>query len=167
MGRITSTPGPQHPAGIGASPDVQTSGHATPAPQPLPVGRRSPIQSALRAGLAQAPRTSATALPQSSVARLPSSGERLTPPREIAAPGANEASGSRSAPAHAADLKPVVVLDWDDCLRYEKGMNYQLVHNALEIAASMHAQSLPELRAAVDRLRGRMARGEQPARAIR
>ncbi|OHU99617.1 type III effector protein [Ralstonia solanacearum] len=162
MGRITSTPGPQNPSGIGASPDVQTSGHATPAPQPLPVGRRSPIQSALRAGLAQAPRTSATALPQSSVARLPSSGERLTPPREIAAPGANEASGSRSAPAHAADLKPVVVLDWDDCLRYEKGMNYQLVHNALEIAASMHAQSLPELRAAVDRLRGRMARGEQP-----
>lgn len=56
----------------------------------------------------------------------------------------------------------MVVLDWDDCLRYEKGMNYQLVHNALEIAASMHAQSLPELRAAVDRLRGRMARGEQP-----
>lgn len=48
---------------------------------------------------------------------------------------------ARAAPAHAADLKPVVVLDWDDCLRYEKGMNYQLVHNALEIAASMHARA--------------------------
>lgn len=160
MGRITSTPGPQSPASIGASPDAQTSGHTTPAPQPLPVGRHSPLQSELRARLAQAPRTSATPLPQSSVARLPSSGERLTPPREIAASGADEAGGSRNAPADATQIKPVVVLDWDDCLRYEKGVNYQLMHNALAIAAQMHAQNLPELGEAVDRLRSRMQRGE-------
>ncbi|MFD2426799.1 hypothetical protein ACFSUI_25400 [Ralstonia solanacearum] len=55
-------------------------------------------------------------------------------------------------------------MDWDDCLRYEekKGMNYQLVHNALVIAARMHAQDLPKLGQAVARLHDRMQRGEQP-----
>ncbi|MHA6891178.1 hypothetical protein [Ralstonia pseudosolanacearum] len=160
MGRITSTPGPHSPASIGASPDAQTSGHAAPAPQPLPVGRRSPLQSDLRTRLARAPRTSATPLPQLSAALPPASGERLTPPREIAAPGADEASSPHSAPAAAAQFKQAVVLDWDDCLRYEKGVNYQLMHNALAIAAQLHAQNLPELKEAVDRLRGRMERGE-------
>ncbi|MGC0016660.1 HAD family hydrolase, partial [Ralstonia pseudosolanacearum] len=160
MGRITSTPGPQNPASIGVSPDAQTSGHASPAPQPLPVGRRSPIQSALRAGLAQAPRTSTTALPQLSAALPPVAEGRLTPPREIATPAADGASGSRSAPVDAAQIKPAVVLDWDDCLRYEKGVNYHLMHNALAIAAHLHAQNLPELKEAVDRLRSRMERGE-------
>ncbi|MHA6894934.1 hypothetical protein ACQUJT_12700 [Ralstonia pseudosolanacearum] len=161
MGRITSTPGPHGPASIGTSPDAQTSGHTAPASQPLPVGRRSPLQSDLRTRLAQAPRTSAPPLPQLSAALPPLSGDKQTPPREIAAPGADEASSPRSAPAAAAaQLKQAVVLDWDDCLRYEKGVNYQLMHNALSIAAQMHAQNLPELKEAVDRLRGRMERGE-------
>ncbi|CAH0442900.1 hypothetical protein [Ralstonia pseudosolanacearum] len=160
MGRITSTPGPHGPASIGTSPDVQTSGHTAPASQPLPVGRRSPLQSDLRTRLAQAPRTSAAPLPQLSAALPPLSAERQTPPREIATHGADEASSPRSAPADAAQIEPAVVLDWDDCLRYEKGVNYQLMHNALSIAAQMHAQNLPELKEAVDRLRGRMERKE-------
>ncbi|WP_247535713.1 hypothetical protein [Ralstonia pseudosolanacearum] len=160
MGRITSTPGPHGPASIGTSPDAQTSGHTAPASQPLPVGRRSPLQSDLRTRLAQAPRTSAAPLPQLSAALPPLSAERQTPPREIATHGADEASSPRSAPADAAQIEPAVVLDWDDCLRYEKGVNYQLMHNALSIAAQMHAQNLPELKEAVDRLRGRMERKE-------
>ncbi|WP_244667877.1 type III secretion system effector protein XopC [Xanthomonas sp. D-99] len=49
----------------------------------------------------------------------------------------------------ASEVKQVVVLDWDDCLRDEKGLNYKLMHNALAIAAREHASTLPELGDAV------------------
>ncbi|WVK02521.1 type III secretion system effector protein XopC [Xanthomonas campestris pv. olitorii] len=49
----------------------------------------------------------------------------------------------------ASEVKQVVVLDWDDCLRDEKGLNYKLMHNALAITAREHASTLPELGDAV------------------
>ncbi len=161
MGRVVSTSGVHHTTGLDSPPDAQATQPTLPAPQPLPVGRRSPIpQSVLRAELAQAPRSSNTPPPQSTI-RLPQAPpEKPKSPRESVR-DANVPGRPISTTANAADLKPVVVLDWDDCLRYEKGMNYQLVHNALAIAAHVHAQSLPELGEAVDRLRSRMQRGEQ------
>lgn len=46
----------------------------------------------------------------------------------------NVSRSSRESVA-ASDIKQVAVLDWDDCLRDEKGLNYQLMHNALAVAA--------------------------------
>jgi phosphoglycolate phosphatase-like HAD superfamily hydrolase len=46
-----------------------------------------------------------------------------------------------------APVKRVEVLDWDCCLTNEKAMNYQLMHNALAIAAHEHADKYPEIRA--------------------
>ena len=78
------------------------------------------------------------------------------PVRHRAAPPGTGASRKIS------DVKQVVVMDWDDCLVDDKGLTYQVMHNALEIAAREHAQTLPELREAVSRLSNRM-QSEQAA----
>ncbi|GLU35902.1 hypothetical protein Busp01_57440 [Trinickia caryophylli] len=72
----------------------------------------------------------------------------------------NEVSSASRASIEASDVKQVVVLDWDDCLRDEKSMNYQLMHNALAISAREHMKALPELGEAVARLRVRMQAGD-------
>lgn len=59
----------------------------------------------------------------------------------------------------ASKAKQVVVLDWDDCLRDEKGLNYQLMHNALAVAAREHGARYPELAQAVERLQADMRSG--------
>ncbi|MEF9406327.1 type III effector protein [Ralstonia solanacearum] len=117
----------------------------------------------MRSKLSQAPHSSQPPLLKPPAKLTPALREKQQSPQETA-PEIHEAGGSAKAAPHASDVKPVVVLDWDDCLRYEekKGMNYQLVHNALVIAARMHAQDLPKLGQAVARLHDRMQRGEQP-----
>ncbi|KFX29328.1 type III effector protein [Ralstonia solanacearum] len=165
MGCIISKSGVSSPANLDSPLEPQAPGHTASAPKPLPVGRRSPIQSELRSKLSQAPHSSQPPLLKPPVKLTPALQEKLKSPQETV-PKTHEAGGSAKAAPHASDVKPVVVLDWDDCLRYEKGMNYQLVHNALVIAARMHAQDLPKLGEAVDRLHDRMhdlkQRGEQP-----
>lgn len=52
----------------------------------------------------------------------------------------------------ASNVKQVIVLDWDDCLRDEKGLTYQIMHNALVVAAKENAKTFPELGDAVSRL---------------
>ncbi|WP_197339569.1 type III effector protein [Ralstonia solanacearum] len=161
MAFTISKSGARSPANLDSPQESQAPGHAAPAPKSLPVGRRSPIQSELRSKLSQAPHSSQPPLLKPPVKLTPALQEKLKSPQETV-PQTHEAGGSAKAAPNASDVKPVVVLDWDDCLRYEKGMNYQLVHNALVIAARMHAQDLPELGEAVDRLHDRMQRGEQP-----
>ena len=54
-------------------------------------------------------------------------------------------------------IEDVHVVDWDDFLRDEKGMNYQLMHNALAVAASEYASTHPliqEIAVAVADARG-------------
>ncbi|WP_042590800.1 HAD family hydrolase [Ralstonia solanacearum] len=165
MAFTISKSGASSPANLDSPLESQAPGHTASAPKPLPVGRRSPIQSELRSKLSQAPHSSQPPLLKPPVKLTPALQEKLKSPQETV-PKTHEAGGSAKAAPNASDVKPVVVLDWDDCLRYEKGMNYQLVHNALVIAARMHAQSLPKLGEAVDRLHDRMhdlkQRGEQP-----
>ncbi|MBL9198189.1 hypothetical protein VB151_10950 [Xanthomonas fragariae] len=57
----------------------------------------------------------------------------------------------------AAEIKQLSVLDWDDCLRDEKGMTYQLLHNALAITAN-ESEASP-LKRAVAQLNERMQSG--------
>ncbi|WAT14142.1 HAD hydrolase-like protein [Xanthomonas fragariae] len=66
----------------------------------------------------------------------------------------------RSNPEPAAEIKQLAVLDWDDCVRDEKGMTYQLLHNALAITAR-ESEASP-LGRAVAQLHKRMQSG-QPA----
>ncbi|MBB6582831.1 XopC/Rsp1239 family type III secretion system effector [Ralstonia solanacearum] len=87
--------------------------------------------------------------------------EKPKSPREIVQE-LNEVSRTSRASVGASDVKQVVVLDWDDCLRDEKGLNYQLMHNALTIAAREHAETLPELSSAVSTLRSQMESGHPP-----
>ncbi|MBC7500897.1 MAG: HAD hydrolase-like protein [Herminiimonas sp.] len=47
-------------------------------------------------------------------------------------------------------IEDVHVLDWDDFLRDEKGMNYQLMHNALAVSAHRYQQTHPLLRDLAD-----------------
>lgn len=62
------------------------------------------------------------------------------------------------------NVKQVIVLDWDDCLRDEKGLNYQLMHNALVLASKDNAKTMPELAEAVFRFQKRR-QDKQPAKA--
>ncbi len=82
-------------------------------------------------------------------------------PQEIVAE-LDQVSRSSRASVKPSEVKQVVVFDWDDCLRDEKGLNYQLMHNALVVAAKEHAVTLPELGEAVSRLSVRMQAGEKP-----
>ncbi|MDO3507745.1 HAD family hydrolase [Ralstonia pseudosolanacearum] len=92
---------------------------------------------------------------------IPVLNEKPKSPQEIVQELDNVSRSSRESVA-ASDIKQVAVLDWDDCLRDEKGLNYQLMHNALAVAAREHAQTLPELGEALSRLQARMQSG-QPA----
>ncbi|HEX7635596.1 MAG TPA: hypothetical protein VF427_10000 [Noviherbaspirillum sp.] len=47
-------------------------------------------------------------------------------------------------------IREVHVLDWDDFLRDEKGMNYQLMHNALAITANAYKDKHPQLQKIAD-----------------
>lgn len=62
----------------------------------------------------------------------------------------------RKTAGEASEAQNAVVLDWDDCLRDEKGLNYQLIHKALLVIARNHARTLPELGEALDRFQSRM-----------
>jgi len=68
-------------------------------------------------------------------------------------------SRATRASVRASEPKQVIVLDWDDCLRDEKGLNYQLMHNALVVAAREHGARYPELALAVQRLQADMGSG--------
>jgi phosphoglycolate phosphatase-like HAD superfamily hydrolase len=68
-------------------------------------------------------------------------------------------SRATRASVRASEPKQVVVLDWDDCLRDEKGLNYQLMHNALAVAAREQAARYPELAQAVERLQADLRSG--------
>lgn len=74
----------------------------------------------------------------------------------------DEVSSASRLSIEASNVKQVVVLDWDDCLRDEKGLNYQLMHNALVIAAKENEKTMPELAEAVSRFQARREAG-QPA----
>lgn len=63
----------------------------------------------------------------------------------------------KSNPEPAAEIKQLAVLDWDDCVRDEKGMTYQLLHNALAITAR-ESEASP-LSRAVAQLNKRMQSG--------
>lgn len=84
--------------------------------------------------------------------------QRPKTPQEVVQELDQVSSSSRKS-VQGSEVKQVVVLDWDDCLRDEKGLNYQLMHNALAVAAKEHAQALPEIGEALERLRTRMESG--------
>lgn len=99
--------------------------------------------------------------------------DRMMVPQRAALPAAGthqalhkqspQQSGGVRRPAQGGrDIKQVFVLDWDDCLRIEKGMNFQLMHNALTLAAREHGTKYPELTQAVDRLHAQMRSGSPP-----
>lgn len=67
----------------------------------------------------------------------------------------DQVSSSSRKSVQGSELKQVMVLDWDDCLRDEKGLNYQLMHNALATAARTH----PDIGEALERMRARRDSG--------
>jgi len=84
--------------------------------------------------------------------------QRPKSPQEVVQELDQVSSSSRKS-IQGSEVKQVVVLDWDDCLRDEKGLNYQLMHNALAVAAKEYAQTFPEVGEALKRLRSRMESG--------
>lgn len=76
-------------------------------------------------------------------------GEMLHTPEEIVAELKRFASASRKF-IEDTPITDVHVLDWDDCLRDEKGMNYQLIHNALAIVANEYKHAYPQLQKIAD-----------------
>lgn len=136
---------------------------AAPSTQPgqrsLPVGRYSVISAKAlndQRQLLRPLRKPESAPPGSTANRT--SLDEVSVRHRAAPPG----TGASRAPDKASEVKQVVVMDWDDCLVDDKGLTYQVMHNALEIAAREHAQTLPELREAVSRLSNRM-QSEQAA----
>ncbi|MCS4509728.1 hypothetical protein NBM50_05555 [Xylophilus ampelinus] len=71
----------------------------------------------------------------------------------------DQVSKSSRKSVQGSEVKQVIVLDWDDCLRDEKGLNYQLMHNALAVAAKEHAKTLPEIGEVLERMRNRAESG--------
>ena len=130
---------------VGAS-DVAANASSSIAP--LPVGQGSPLLSAIRSGQvtlrptmrqhAAAPMAQTTQLP------LDATQDAFIQPE----------AGSASALAKQdGAIQQVNVFDWDDCLRFETSVYYQLVHNALATTA----QRYPVLAEALARLRAQMA----------
>lgn len=91
-----SKSGVRSPANLDSPLESQAPGHAASAPKPLPVGRRSPIQSELRSKLSQAPHSSQPPLLKPPAKLTPALREKQQSPQETA-PEIHEAGGSAKA----------------------------------------------------------------------
>ena len=131
---------------------------ASAPPAGLPVGKGGAVsEDALRAllGKRETPPDQLDDMP-----RPRSTISRETLDKTIPQPGATAAAGSPgSVRAGGSEVKQVVVLDWDDCLRDHQALNYQWLHNALALAAEEKADTLPEIGVALERLRRGMKDG--------
>ncbi|HEU4622486.1 MAG TPA: HAD hydrolase-like protein [Burkholderiaceae bacterium] len=88
--------------------------------------------------------------------------QKPIPPHEVAKEMDKESASSRQVVA-PTPITQLHVLDWDDCLRDEKGMNYQLMHNAIHVAAHHYSSKYPFLESlaqAVEQHRGAYADGK-------
>lgn len=131
---------------------------ASPTAPGLPVGKGGAIsKEALRTQighLKRAPhRPADTPPPRSTVSR--EALDKMIPQ--------HHATGAAGSPGPAAaggsDVKQVLVLDWDDCLRDHQALAYQGLHNALALTAVELADTFPEIGEALERMQRCMKDG--------
>ena len=92
---------------------------------------------------------------------IPILNQKPLTPDEVVTEMINECQRSRIVTSPRSP-KNIHIFDWDDTLRDEKGMNYQLMHNSLAIAAHRHGKNHPflvDLNQAMEASRGKYQEG--------